>query len=219
MSFQSPEEIPGISVTNFLKYAKNKITGKPVKIFEFKDELNSEKDSESIVLGCNAKAKIEKGVIADTSSIFLKQDHLSFPSFDLSFSLLSGKSQPEAADTIFPLFLLARGTLEETALETSLHAGLRPSPSGGSLPLWLRHAFHGPGFHCQGGCSAGKGTTGKMKKRILIYHVAGIGDTLVALPAFRMIQQNFPDTELHLLNISVAMQNSMTILMAMTTKL
>lgn len=40
---------------------------------EFKDELNSEKDSESIVLGCNAKAKIEKGVIADTSSIFLKQ--------------------------------------------------------------------------------------------------------------------------------------------------
>lgn len=39
MSFQSPEEIPGISVTNFLKYAKNKITGKPVKIFEFKDEL------------------------------------------------------------------------------------------------------------------------------------------------------------------------------------
>ena len=39
MSFQSPEEIPGVSVTNFLKYAKNKITGKPVKIFDFKDEL------------------------------------------------------------------------------------------------------------------------------------------------------------------------------------
>ena len=39
MSFQLPEEIPGISVTNFLKYAKNKITGKPVKLFEFKDEL------------------------------------------------------------------------------------------------------------------------------------------------------------------------------------
>ena len=39
MSFQLPEEIPGISVTNFLKFAKNKITGKPVKIFEFKDEL------------------------------------------------------------------------------------------------------------------------------------------------------------------------------------
>lgn len=39
MSFQLPEEIPGISVTNFLKYAKTKITGKPVKIFAFKEEL------------------------------------------------------------------------------------------------------------------------------------------------------------------------------------
>ncbi len=41
MSFQSPEEIPGVSVTNFLKYAQNKITGKPVKIFEFKKELEN----------------------------------------------------------------------------------------------------------------------------------------------------------------------------------
>lgn len=39
MSFQLPEEIPGITVTNFLKYAKNKITGQPVKIFKFKDEI------------------------------------------------------------------------------------------------------------------------------------------------------------------------------------
>lgn len=39
MSFQLPEEIPGVSVTNFLKYAKNKITGQPIKIFQFKDEL------------------------------------------------------------------------------------------------------------------------------------------------------------------------------------
>lgn len=39
MSFQLPEEIPGVSVTNFLKYAKGKITNKPVKIFEFRDEL------------------------------------------------------------------------------------------------------------------------------------------------------------------------------------
>ena len=39
MSFQLPEEIPGVSVTNFLKYAKNKITGQPVKIFSFKEEL------------------------------------------------------------------------------------------------------------------------------------------------------------------------------------
>ena len=47
MSFQSPEEIPGISTLNFLKYAKNKISGEPVKTFKFKfllkkyiDELN-----------------------------------------------------------------------------------------------------------------------------------------------------------------------------------
>ena len=39
MSFQLPEEIPGITVNNFFKYAKNKITGKPVKIFSFKDEV------------------------------------------------------------------------------------------------------------------------------------------------------------------------------------
>ena len=39
MSFQSPEEIPGISGMNFLKYAKNKITGEPVKIFEFKKQI------------------------------------------------------------------------------------------------------------------------------------------------------------------------------------
>ena len=39
MSFQLPEEIPGISVTNFLKTAKKQVTGKPVKVFQFKDEL------------------------------------------------------------------------------------------------------------------------------------------------------------------------------------
>ena len=46
MSFQSPEEIPGISTMNFLKYAKNKITGKPVKVFELKKEI--EKDVEEL---------------------------------------------------------------------------------------------------------------------------------------------------------------------------
>ena len=40
MSFQSPVEIPGISTLNFIKTAKNKITDKPVKIFEFKDTVN-----------------------------------------------------------------------------------------------------------------------------------------------------------------------------------
>ena len=39
MSFQSPEEIPGISGFNFLKFAKSKTTGKPVKIFEFKEKI------------------------------------------------------------------------------------------------------------------------------------------------------------------------------------
>ena len=39
MSFQLPEEIPGISTMNFLKVAKNNVTGKPVKIFEFKKQV------------------------------------------------------------------------------------------------------------------------------------------------------------------------------------
>src|SRR5574344_294285 len=39
MSFQTPEEVPGISVTNFLKAAKIAKTGEPVKIFSFKKEL------------------------------------------------------------------------------------------------------------------------------------------------------------------------------------
>lgn len=41
MSFQSPVEIPGISTFNFLKYAKNKVTEKPVKVFEFKDQIKN----------------------------------------------------------------------------------------------------------------------------------------------------------------------------------
>ncbi len=39
MSFQSPQEIPGISTLNFLKVAKNKVEGKPVKVFEFKKDV------------------------------------------------------------------------------------------------------------------------------------------------------------------------------------
>lgn len=41
MSFQNPEEVPGISVTNFLKYAKSNVTGQPIKIFAFKKELEN----------------------------------------------------------------------------------------------------------------------------------------------------------------------------------
>ena len=39
MSFQLPEEIPGVSVTNFLKYAKGKIENRQIKNTEFKIEL------------------------------------------------------------------------------------------------------------------------------------------------------------------------------------
>lgn len=41
MSFQSPEEIPGISVFNFLKTAKNKTTGKPIYGLDLKKEIDS----------------------------------------------------------------------------------------------------------------------------------------------------------------------------------
>ena len=39
MSLQSPEEIPGISGINFLKTAKNKLTDKPVRIFDLKKDV------------------------------------------------------------------------------------------------------------------------------------------------------------------------------------
>ena len=48
MSFQLPEEIPGISVSNFLKTAKNKMTNEPVKIFAFKEELKKNMEELSI---------------------------------------------------------------------------------------------------------------------------------------------------------------------------
>lgn len=39
LSFQTPEEIPGITLENFLRTAQNAITGKPVKVFAFRKEL------------------------------------------------------------------------------------------------------------------------------------------------------------------------------------
>lgn len=39
MSFQTPEELPGISVMNFLKTAKTSKENEPIKIFNFKKEL------------------------------------------------------------------------------------------------------------------------------------------------------------------------------------
>ncbi len=46
MSFQSPEEISGVSVFNFLKTAKSKITGDNVNYFDLKDEI--EKDTKGL---------------------------------------------------------------------------------------------------------------------------------------------------------------------------
>lgn len=40
LSFQTPEEIPGITLENFLRTAQNALTGKPVKVFAFRRELN-----------------------------------------------------------------------------------------------------------------------------------------------------------------------------------
>ncbi|MDT8718082.1 Fe-S cluster assembly ATPase SufC [Clostridium sp. 19966] len=39
LSFQNPEEVPGITVENFLRASKSAITEKPIKIMAFKKEL------------------------------------------------------------------------------------------------------------------------------------------------------------------------------------
>ena len=39
LSFQSPEELPGITVENFLRTARSAVTGKPLKVFAFRKEL------------------------------------------------------------------------------------------------------------------------------------------------------------------------------------
>ena len=39
LSFQTPEEVPGITVEGLLRSAKNSITGKPIKLMAFKKEL------------------------------------------------------------------------------------------------------------------------------------------------------------------------------------
>lgn len=39
LSFQNPEEVPGITVENFLRTAKMQMTGEPVKAIQFKKEL------------------------------------------------------------------------------------------------------------------------------------------------------------------------------------
>lgn len=39
LSFQYPEEVPGITVENFLRASKIAVTGKPIKLMEFKKKL------------------------------------------------------------------------------------------------------------------------------------------------------------------------------------
>ena len=41
LSFQNPEEIPGITVENLLRTAKQAVTGKPVKLMKFRKELEN----------------------------------------------------------------------------------------------------------------------------------------------------------------------------------
>ena len=40
LSFQSPEEVPGISLENFMRTSRVAVTGKPVKLFAYKKELS-----------------------------------------------------------------------------------------------------------------------------------------------------------------------------------
>lgn len=41
MSFQTPEEIPGISTSNFIRVAKSKVEKSPVKLFKVKEEIKN----------------------------------------------------------------------------------------------------------------------------------------------------------------------------------
>lgn len=45
LSFQNPEEIPGITVENFLRTAKNSVTGQTVRVMAFKRELKAAMDA------------------------------------------------------------------------------------------------------------------------------------------------------------------------------
>lgn len=39
LSFQSPEEVPGVTLEDFLRVSKSAVTGKPLKVFAFQKEL------------------------------------------------------------------------------------------------------------------------------------------------------------------------------------
>lgn len=72
MSFQSPEEINGISVLNFLKTAKGAITGENVKLFAFKKalegnmrelEMNEEYSSRDLNVGFSGGEKKKNEIL------------------------------------------------------------------------------------------------------------------------------------------------------------
>lgn len=41
LSFQTPEEVPGVTLEDFLRVSKKAITGKPLKVFAFKKEIGA----------------------------------------------------------------------------------------------------------------------------------------------------------------------------------
>lgn len=45
LSFQAPEEIPGVTLENFLRTAQGALTGKPVKIMAFRRELRAQMEA------------------------------------------------------------------------------------------------------------------------------------------------------------------------------
>jgi Fe-S cluster assembly ATP-binding protein len=48
LSFQNPEEVPGISLESFLRTSRNAVTGKPLKLFAFKKELEEKMEGLSM---------------------------------------------------------------------------------------------------------------------------------------------------------------------------
>ncbi|MDD3229347.1 MAG: Fe-S cluster assembly ATPase SufC [Oscillospiraceae bacterium] len=48
MSFQSPEEVPGVTLEDFLRVSKRAVTGKPLKVFAFQKQLKKTMESLSM---------------------------------------------------------------------------------------------------------------------------------------------------------------------------
>ncbi|MCI1990559.1 MAG: Fe-S cluster assembly ATPase SufC, partial [Oscillospiraceae bacterium] len=44
LSFQSPEEVPGVTLENFMRTSRVAVTGKPVRLFAYKRELKEKMD-------------------------------------------------------------------------------------------------------------------------------------------------------------------------------